>query len=81
MTTKHMFAMFTKCRMPGTGALKSPHSNQKGKQGTIQEAGSFFSFLFVVRNSVVKLDYNLTANMKIDYPLDAVRVEQTSTPH
>jgi hypothetical protein len=30
---------------------------------------------------VVKLDYNLTANMKIDYPFDAVRVEQTSTPH
>jgi hypothetical protein len=40
-----------------------------------------FRVLFVGRDSVVKLDYNLTANMKIDYPLDAVRVEQTSTPH
>jgi hypothetical protein len=49
-----MFAMFTKCRMPGTGALKSPHSNQKGKQGTIQEAGSFFFFIQVFINLLHK---------------------------
>jgi hypothetical protein len=42
-----MFAMFTKCRMPATGALKSPHSNQKGKQETIQKAGFFFLFFLL----------------------------------